>query len=85
MALEIIHHDNRFLAVGQGISFDWLPDTQTNRKTVLIFLWLTDGLLSDQEGLERDIFLFDCWSGVVPPDLVALRLHPSAQKVKFIN
>jgi len=43
MALEIIRHDNRFRVMGQGISFDWLPDTQANRKSTLVFLrQLTD-------------------------------------------
>jgi transposase-like protein len=43
MALNIIRHDNRFRLEGQGISFNWLPDTAANRQGVVVFLrWLTD-------------------------------------------
>lgn len=43
MAIEIMRHDNRFRLKGQGISLDWVADTEANRKAVVVFLrWLTD-------------------------------------------
>ncbi len=54
MAYKIIRDDNRFRVMGQGISLDWLPDTSSNRKAVVVFLrWLTHergrSLFSHQE------------------------------------
>ena len=41
MALSVVKEDNRFRVKWQGNSTDWLPDTLSNRKAVLVFLrWL---------------------------------------------
>ena len=43
MALSIVKEDNRFRVEWQGNSTDWLPETPSNRKVVLVFLsWLRD-------------------------------------------
>ena len=43
MALSVVREDNRFQAKWQGNSTDWLPDTPSNRKALLVFLrWLRD-------------------------------------------
>ncbi len=43
MALWVIKEDNRFRVEWQGNSTDWLPETPSNRKAVLVFLrWLQD-------------------------------------------
>ena len=38
MALEIQKKDSKFRIVWQGFSTDWLPDTPSNRKAMLVFL-----------------------------------------------
>jgi len=38
MAFEIQEEDNKFRIVWQGFSMDWLPDTPSNRKALLVFL-----------------------------------------------
>ncbi|MFC1717721.1 hypothetical protein ACFL6S_28935 [Candidatus Poribacteria bacterium] len=43
MTLSFEKEDNRFRVEWQGNSIDWLPDTVSNRKSVLVFLrWLLD-------------------------------------------
>jgi len=43
MALSVVREDNRFQVKWQGNSTDWLPDTPSNRKALLVFLrWLRD-------------------------------------------
>ena len=43
MALSVVKEDSRFRVEWQGDSTDWLPETASNRKVVLIFLrWLRD-------------------------------------------
>jgi transposase-like protein len=46
MALTVMKKDNRFRVEWQGNSIDWLPDTPSNRKTIVIFL----RLLRDERG-----------------------------------
>jgi transposase-like protein len=50
MALWVLKEDNRFRVEWQGHSTDWLPDTPSNRKAILVFL----RLLKD----ERDKYVF---------------------------
>ena len=38
MALEIQKKDSKFRIVWQGFSTDWIPDTPSNRKAMLVFL-----------------------------------------------
>jgi hypothetical protein len=38
MALEIQKKDNKFRIVWQGFSMDWIPDTPSNKKAMLVFL-----------------------------------------------
>ena len=53
MALEIQEKDNRFRAIWQGhFTTDWLPDTPSNRKSMVVFL----RSLLDDEG--KHIFTF---------------------------
>ena len=40
MALSVVKEDNRFRVEWQGYSIDWLPDTSSNRKSILVFLRL---------------------------------------------
>ena len=43
MALSVVKEDSRFRVEWQGNSTDWLPETASNRKVVLVFLrWLRD-------------------------------------------
>ena len=45
MALSVVKEDNRFRVEWQVNSTDWLPETPSNRKVVLVFLrWLLDEL-----------------------------------------
>ena len=46
MALSVVVKDNRFRVEGQGYFTDWLPDTPSNRKALLVFL----RLLRDENG-----------------------------------
>lgn len=59
MALSVVEKDNRFRVEGQGYFTDWLPDTPSNRKTILIFF----RLLRDEEG--KRIFTFQDLSVIV--------------------
>jgi len=52
MTLEILEEDNRFRVEWQGNSTDWLPDTVSNRKSILVFL----RLLRDDMG--KRVFTF---------------------------
>ena len=52
MALQILVEDNRFRVEWQGYSIDWLPDTVSNRKGILVFL----RLLQDESG--KPVFTF---------------------------
>ena len=52
MALQIIVEGNRFRVKWQGNFIDWLPDTASNRKTILVFL----RLLRNERG--RRVFTF---------------------------
>jgi transposase-like protein len=38
MTLSVVKEGNRFRVEWQGYSTDWLPDTASNRKTILVFL-----------------------------------------------
>ena len=38
MTLSVEKEDNRFRVEWQGYSTDWLPDTASNRKTILVLL-----------------------------------------------
>jgi len=40
MTLTVEREDNRFRVEWQGYSIDWLPDTPSNRKSILVFLRL---------------------------------------------
>lgn len=40
MALSVVKEDNRFRVEWQGGSTDWLPDTPSNRKAILVSLRL---------------------------------------------
>lgn len=46
MALSVVKEDNRFRVEGQGYFTDWLPDTLSNRKAMVVFL----RLLRDEDG-----------------------------------
>ena len=52
MTLSVVKEDNRFRTEWQGNSTDWLPDTPSNRKAMLVFL----RLLLDEEG--KQLFTF---------------------------
>lgn len=52
MALEIVLEGNRFRVKWQGNFTDWLPDTPSNRKAMLVFL----RLLRNERG--RRVFTF---------------------------
>jgi len=52
MALSVEKEDNRFRVEWQGNSLDWLPDTASNRKAMLVFL----RLLCDGNG--KRVFTF---------------------------
>ena len=52
MAMEIQEKDSRFRVVWQGFSMDWIPDTSTNKKVLLVFL---RSLLDDKD---KHIFTF---------------------------
>jgi transposase-like protein len=59
MALSVVKEDNRFGVKWQGYSTDWLPDTASNRKSMLVFL----RLLRNEEG--KCVFTFQELSKVV--------------------
>ena len=46
MTLSVVEKDNRFRVEWQGNSTDWLPETPSNRKSILVFL----RLLRDENG-----------------------------------
>ena len=52
MTLTVEKEDNRFRVEWQGYSMDWLPDTISNRKAILVFL----RLLQDERG--KRVFTF---------------------------
>ena len=52
MALQIVVEDNRFRVEWQGYSIVWLPDTISNRKSIVVFL----RLLCDENG--KGVFTF---------------------------
>jgi transposase-like protein len=52
MAMEIQERDSRFRVVWQDFSMDWIPDTPTNKKALLVFL---RSLLDDKD---KHIFTF---------------------------
>jgi hypothetical protein len=52
MALLIVEQDSRFRVEWQGYSTDWLPDTPSNRKAILVLL----RTLKDEKG--KHIFTF---------------------------
>ncbi len=52
MTLSVEKEDNRFRVKWQGNSIDWLPDTPSNRKAILVFL----RTLKDEKG--KHIFTF---------------------------
>ena len=59
MALTVVKEDSRFRVEWQGGSIDWLPDTPSNRKAVMVFL----RLLRDEEG--KPLFTFQELSWIV--------------------
>ena len=59
MALSFVRKDNRFRVEWQGGCVDWLPDTPSNRKAVLVFL----RLLGDEDG--NPVFTFQELSVIV--------------------
>jgi transposase-like protein len=52
MTLKVLREDNRFRVEWQGYSTDWLPDTMSNRKAILVFL----RLLQDER--DKPLFTF---------------------------
>ena len=62
MALSVVVEDNRFRVEGQGYFTDWLPDTPSNRKAVLVFL----RLLRDENG--KPVFTFQELSVILDSD-----------------
>jgi len=59
MALFVEEKNNRFRVKWQGNSTDWLPDTPSNRKAMLVFL----RLLRDEKG--KRVFTFQELSLIV--------------------
>ena len=59
MALSVVKEDNRFGVKWQGYSTGWLPDTESNRKSMLVFL----RLLRNEE--DKCVFTFQELSKVV--------------------
>ncbi len=62
MTLTVEKEDNRFRVEWQGNSTDWLPDTASNRKSILVFL----RLLRDDIG--KRLFTFGELSAVIWSD-----------------
>ena len=62
MALSIVVNDNKFRVEGQGYFTDWLPDTPSNRKAMLVFL----RLLRDETG--KPVYTFQDLSVIVDSD-----------------
>ena len=52
MALTVEEKNNRFRVKWQGNSIDWLPDTPSNRKSIMVFL----RILVDERG--KHLFTF---------------------------
>jgi hypothetical protein len=59
MALSVVKEDNRFRLEWQGNSIDWLPDTPSNRKTMVVIL----RLLQNEQG--KRVFTFQELSKIV--------------------
>ncbi|MHA2313507.1 MAG: hypothetical protein ACXADF_18685 [Candidatus Thorarchaeota archaeon] len=59
MTLSVVEKDNRFRVEWQGNSTDWLPDSPSNRKTMVVSL----RLLRDEKG--KQLLTFQELSAIV--------------------